>query len=84
MADLRNCARAGHRRPSRARFEQAILFPVLHQLVSRNEYDALGEDFERIEHKQLGEEGFERAVDRVAEIEKKLGIYDLTQFTPTM
>jgi hemerythrin-like domain-containing protein len=68
-------------RPHEAR-EDTILFPVLHQIVSRNEYDALGEDFERIEHKQLGEEGFERAVDRVAEIEKRLGIYDLAQFTP--
>ena len=68
-------------RPHEAR-EDTILFPVLHQIVSRNEYDALGEDFERIEHKQLGEEGFVRAVERVAQIEKKLGIYDLAQFTP--
>ncbi|MCE9591735.1 MAG: hemerythrin domain-containing protein [Planctomycetes bacterium] len=68
-------------RPHEAR-EDTILFPVLHQIVSRNEYDALGEDFERIEHKQLGEEGFPRAVDRVAAIEKELGIYELAQFTP--
>jgi hemerythrin-like domain-containing protein len=68
-------------RPHEAR-EDTILFPVLHQIVSRNEYDALGEEFERIEHRQLGEEGFERAIERVAEIEKKLGIYDLAQFTP--
>ena len=68
-------------RPHEAR-EDTELFPVLHQIVSKNEYDALGEDFERIEHKQLGEEGFERAVERIAEIEKKLGIYELAQFTP--
>jgi hemerythrin-like domain-containing protein len=69
-------------RPHEAR-EDTILFPVLHQIVSRSEYDAMGEQFEQIEEKQLGEEGFERAVERVAEIEKRLGIYELAQFTPT-
>ena len=68
-------------RPHEAR-EDTILFPALHEIVSRNEYDAMGEQFERIEHDQLGAEGFERAVERVAAIEKKLGIYDLKQFTP--
>ena len=70
-------------RPHEAR-EDTVLFPVLHQIVSHNEYDALGEDFERIEHQQLGEEGFERAVERIAEIERKLGIFDLSQFTPAV
>jgi hemerythrin-like domain-containing protein len=68
-------------RPHEAR-EDTVLFPALHGIVSRSEYDAMGEQFEEIEHKQLGDEGFERAVERVAEIEKKLGIYDLAQFTP--
>ena len=68
-------------RPHEAR-EDTVLFPVLHQIVSRQEYDAMGEEFERIEHTQLGEEGFERAVDHTAEIEKSLGIYNLAQFTP--
>jgi hypothetical protein len=30
----------------------------------------------------FGEDGFEQMVDRVASIEKALGIYDLAQFTP--
>jgi hemerythrin-like domain-containing protein len=68
-------------RPHEAR-EDTVLFPVLHQIVSRNEYDSLGEDFERIEHRQLGEEGFERAVQRVTDIERTLGINALEQFTP--
>jgi hypothetical protein len=37
---------------------------------------------EEDEHRVLGNEGFEKAVDQVAGIEKRLGIYDLTQFTP--
>jgi hypothetical protein len=37
---------------------------------------------EEDEHKVLGEEGFERSVEKVARIEKQLGIYDLKQLTP--
>ncbi len=68
-------------RPHEAR-EDTILFPALHSLVSRNEYDALGEDFEKKEHELFGKEGFEGMVDKVGELEKKLGIYDLSKFTP--
>jgi len=67
--------------PHEAR-EDTVLFPALHQVVSRNEYDALGEDFEKKEHQLFGKEGFEGMVPRVADIEKQLGIYDLSQFTP--
>jgi hypothetical protein len=67
--------------PHEAR-EDTVLFPALHEIISRNEYDALGEDFEKREHQLFGEEGFEKMVDRVAGIEKQLGIYDLAQFTP--
>jgi hemerythrin-like domain-containing protein len=67
--------------PHEAR-EDTVLFPAFRQIVSRNEYDALGEDFEKKEHELFGEDGFEKMVDRVANIEKALGIYDLAQFTP--
>ncbi len=67
--------------PHEAR-EDTVLFPALRQIVTANEYDALGEDFEKKEHELFGADGFERMVDRVAAIEKRLGIYDLAQFTP--
>ncbi len=67
--------------PHEAR-EDTVLFPAFRSLVSANEYDSLGEDFEKKENELFGEEGFERMVDKVAGIEKKLGIYDLAQFTP--
>lgn len=44
--------------------------------------DALGESFEKKEHELFGEDGFEGMVDRVATIEKELGVLDLGQFTP--
>jgi hemerythrin-like domain-containing protein len=62
--------------------EDTVLFPALHEIVSRSEYDALGEDFERREHKAFGGDGFEQAVAEVGDIERKLGIEDLAQFTP--
>jgi hemerythrin-like domain-containing protein len=67
--------------PHEAR-EDTVLFPALHEVVSRHEYDALGEDFEKKEHQLFGKEGFEGIVERVGQIEKSLGIYELAQFTP--
>jgi hemerythrin-like domain-containing protein len=68
-------------RPHEAR-EDTILFPALHTIVSKTEFDAMGDQFESQEHKMFGEEGFEGQVGRVGELEKKLGIFDLAQFTP--
>jgi hemerythrin-like domain-containing protein len=67
--------------PHEAR-EDTVLFPALRRLVSPHEYDALGESFEDEEHRKFGKEGFEGMVERVAGLEKTLGIYDLKQFTP--
>ena len=44
----------------------------------------LGEQFEKEEDRLFGDEGFEKTVDKVAGIEKQLGIYDLAQFTPKL
>ncbi len=67
--------------PHEAR-EDTVLFPALRSVVSPQEYGALGENFEKKEHQLFGQDGFEKMVDRVAGIEKTLGIYDLAQFTP--
>lgn len=67
-------------RPHEAR-EDTILFPELNTLITKEEYDKLGDVFEDKEHALFGEEGFEKTVNQVAEIEKKLGIYNLSQFT---
>lgn len=68
-------------RPHEAR-EDTVLFPAFRKIVSQHEYDSLGEEFENNEHKHFGKDGFESMVAKVAEIEKTLGIYDLSQFTP--
>ena len=68
-------------RPHKAR-EDTVLFPAFHELVSPDEYDKLGDEFEKQERQILGGEGFETAVAKVTELEKKVGLYDLSQFTP--
>ncbi len=68
-------------RPHEAR-EDTVLFPALRDIVTRQEFERLGEEFEGREDKVLGEHGFERVVEEVAGIEKALGIYELANFTP--
>ncbi len=71
----------GMYRPHEAR-EDTVLFPAMRKIISDNEYFALGEDFEDREHELFGKDGFETMVEKVANIEKQLGIYDLSMFTP--
>jgi hemerythrin-like domain-containing protein len=70
-------------RPHAAR-EDSVLFPAFRSIVSADEYESLGEKFEDEEHKLFGIEGFEGIVEKVSNIEKQLGIYDLASFTPQM
>jgi len=68
-------------RPHAAR-EDTVLFPAFRTAVEENEYNRLGDVFEKKEDQLFGEKGFARVVARVASIEKVLGIYDLARFTP--
>jgi hemerythrin-like domain-containing protein len=68
-------------RPHEAR-EDTVLFPKFRSVVSVDEFEAIAEDFEKDEHRKFGEDGFEKMVDRVAGLERALGIYDLAKFTP--
>jgi hemerythrin-like domain-containing protein len=68
-------------RPHKSR-EDTVLFPAMLDIFTRKEYFALGEDFEMKEHDLFGEDGFEAMVEKIAGIEKQLGIYDLSQFMP--
>jgi hypothetical protein len=62
--------------------EDTVLFPAVHALVTADEYDRLGDEFEGREISLFGEGGFEKMVGKVADLEKQLGIYELSQFTP--
>jgi len=68
-------------RPHASR-EGSVLFPAFRDLVPAEEFAALGGMFEKREHEILGPEGFEGQVGVVAGLEKQLGIYALSKFTP--
>jgi hemerythrin-like domain-containing protein len=65
-------------RPHAAR-EDTVLFPALRGIISEKEYDELGEKFEDKEHELFGENGFEGKVKEVADLEREVGIYELSQ-----
>ncbi len=65
-------------------WEETVLLPAFKSVVTPNEYAALGEDFEQMEHEKFGQDGFETMVGKVADIEKQMGISDLSYFTPVI
>jgi hemerythrin-like domain-containing protein len=68
-------------RPHAAR-EDTVLYPAFRSVISPKEFMALGDAFEVKEEKLFGKHGFEKVDAQVADLEKQLGIYDLSQFTP--
>ena len=61
--------------------EDTVLFPAWKEALSTRQYDDLNDKFEEIEHRTFGKDGFEDAVKKIADIETRLGIADLAQFT---
>jgi hemerythrin-like domain-containing protein len=61
--------------------EDTIVFPAFKKAVGPKGYDELGDQFEDIERKEFGGDGFDIAVDQVAGIERRLGTADLAAFT---
>jgi hemerythrin-like domain-containing protein len=67
--------------PHEAR-EDTVLFPAFRKLVTPEEFQVLGEKFEKIEETMFGKNGFETILKKVEQLEKALGIYELSQYTP--
>jgi hemerythrin-like domain-containing protein len=65
-----------------AAWEDTIIFPAFRSIISPKDFTALGKTFQREEEKQFGVDGYEKIVGQVADLEKKLAIHDLQQFTP--
>ncbi|WP_243364070.1 hemerythrin domain-containing protein [Fundidesulfovibrio terrae] len=63
-------------------WEDTILFPAYHASMSEKEFDKMGDRFEDMEHETLGAGGFESTLADIAGLEKELGIYDISRFTP--
>jgi hemerythrin-like domain-containing protein len=61
--------------------EDTIVFPAWKTALSQKRIDALGDEFEDIERRQFGKDGYEDAVRQIGRIEAALGLADLSQFT---
>lgn len=64
-----------------AAYEDTIVFPAWKKSLSKHELKEAGEEFEEIEKRQFKGDGFDMAVDQVAQIEQRLGLHDLARFT---
>jgi len=62
-------------------FEDTVAFQAWRRSLSAKDLAAAGEQFEQIEHSHFGGDGFDMAVDQVAQIEQKLGLADLARYT---
>jgi len=58
-----------------------MIFPAFKAAVGQNAYRELGEQFEEIEHKQFGGDGFDIALAKMSWIEARLGLDNLARFT---
>jgi len=62
--------------------EDTIVFPAWKKNFSNKQLDEISDQFEEIEHKMFGQDGFEDAEKKISNIESSLGLNDLAQFTP--
>jgi hemerythrin-like domain-containing protein len=62
--------------------EGSSLFPLFRTVVSPHEFDAVAEEFERAERQKFGADGYERIIGELAQLETRLDLADLSQFTP--
>jgi len=62
--------------------EDTIVFPAWKKNFTDKQLDEISDQFEDIEHKMFGKDGFEDAEKKISKIEGELGFADLAQFTP--
>ena len=62
--------------------EDTIVFPAWKTNFSNKQLDDLSDQFEDIEHKMFGKDGFDEAEKTISEIEATFGFTDISQFTP--
>ena len=62
--------------------EDTIVFPAWKENYTIRQLNEVADQFEEIEKKMFGHDGFDDAVKTIGDIESALGFADLAQFTP--
>jgi hemerythrin-like domain-containing protein len=65
-----------------AAIEDTLIFPAWKKTMSSKEYDHMSDQFEDLETKMFGKDGFENYVAQIGVVEQSFGIADLSQLTP--
>lgn len=61
--------------------EDTVAYPAWKAAIAPERYGELAEEFERLEHRLFGEDGFEDAVAQVGRAERAFGLADLARLT---
>jgi hemerythrin-like domain-containing protein len=64
-----------------AAIEDTVIFPAWKAALSKARYHELSEQFEEIEHRTFGKDGFNDAVERMVSIEQAFDLTDLNTLT---
>lgn len=62
--------------------EDTNIFPQIRKLISQEDYEKLGEQFEAAEESMFGKGAYKKFLQQIEQIERKLGIFDIAKFTP--
>lgn len=63
-------------------WEDTVIFPAFDAHVNKKDIAELASVFASEEHKILGHDGFDSFLNQVADLEKQLGIFELSSSTP--
>ncbi len=77
VRDMRRYARMYR---AHAAYEDTVVLPALQEIMTAEEYAALGEAFEEHEHELFGEDPFGSILRRVEQIERSLGVHGVARF----
>jgi hemerythrin-like domain-containing protein len=64
-----------------AAIEDTVVFPAWKQAITKAQYRELSEEFEDLEHRMFGKDGFEGAVEKISAVEQAFGLDDLSKLT---
>ncbi len=65
-----------------AAIEDTVVFPAWKALLSGSQYEQLSEQFEELEQRMFGKDGFEDAVHTIGGVEQSFGLANLASLTP--
>jgi hemerythrin-like domain-containing protein len=64
-----------------AAIEDTVIFPAWKAAIPKTQYVELSEEFEELEHRMFGKDGFDDAVERIGKVEQAFGLADLSKLT---